>query len=380
MPMKKAGILGGGQLGRMLLQAAINYPVETYVMENDPNCPAAHLCHHFIQGDISNYDDVYRFGKNLDVLTIEIESVNEAALFKLEEEGVTIIPKPAALKTIKSKILQKEFYKAHEIPSSEFVITQNLEELKTQEHFLPAVHKLASGGYDGRGVQVMKTAADMVLGFDAPAVLEKMVDIQKEIAVTIAVSTTGEIAIYAPVDMVFDARLNLLSYQLSPATLPEKVLWKAEAIALRVVKELKSPGIFAVELFTDAADNVWVNETAPRVHNSGHHTIEACYSSQFDMLWRVLLQYPLGNTDHILSAAIVNLLGAEGHEGPAHYEGLAEILAMDNVFVHLYGKTYTKPGRKMGHITILSNEKQELLHKANQIKHTLFVKSASNLL
>lgn len=378
--MKKAGILGGGQLGRMLLQAAINYPVETYVMENDPNCPAAHLCHHFIQGDISNYDDVYRFGKNLDVLTIEIESVNEAALFKLEEEGVTIIPKPAALKTIKSKILQKEFYKANEIPSSEFVITQSLEELKTQEHFLPAVHKLASGGYDGRGVQVMKTAADMALGFDAPAVLEKMVDIQKEIAVTIAVSTTGEIAIYAPVDMVFDARLNLLSYQLSPATLPEKVLWKAEAIALRVVKELKSPGIFAVELFTDNADNVWVNETAPRVHNSGHHTIEACFSSQFDMLWRVLLQYPLGNTEHILSAAIVNLLGAEGHEGPAQYEGLAEILAMDNVFVHLYGKTHTKPGRKMGHITILSNEKQELLHKANQIKHTLFVKSASNLL
>lgn len=378
--MKKAGILGGGQLGRMLLQAAINYPVETYVMENDPNCPAAHLCHHFIQGDISNYDDVYRFGKNLDVLTIEIESVNEAALFKLEEEGVTIIPKPAALKTIKSKILQKEFYKANEIPSSEFVITQNLLELKTQEHFLPAVHKLASGGYDGRGVQVMKTAADMALGFDAPSVLEKMVDIQKEIAVTVAVSTTGEIAIYAPVDMVFDARLNLLSYQLSPATLPEKVLWKAEAIALRVVKELKSPGIFAVELFTDTADNVWVNETAPRVHNSGHHTIEACYSSQFDMLWRILLQYPLGNTDHILPAAIVNLLGAEGHEGPVHYEGLTEILAMDNVFVHLYGKTHTKPGRKMGHITILSNEKQELLHKANQIKHTLFVKSASNLL
>lgn len=374
--MKKAGILGGGQLGRMLLQSAINYPVETYVMEKDPNCPAAHLCHHFVQGDISNFDDVYRFGKGLDVLTIEIESVNEDALFKLEAEGVTIVPKPAALKTIKSKILQKEFYKAHEIPSSQFVITQNLEELKNQEAFLPAVHKLATGGYDGRGVQVMKTNADMELGFDAPSVLEKMVDIQKEIAVMIAVSAKAEIAIYSPVDMVFDPRLNLLSYQLSPASLPEKVLWKAEAIALRVVKELKSPGIFAVELFTDANDNVWVNETAPRVHNSGHHTIEACYSSQFDMLWRVLLDYPLGNTDHILPAAIVNLLGAEGHEGPVFYEGLQEILAMDNVFVHLYGKTHTKPGRKMGHITILSNEKQELLHKANQIKHTLFVKSA----
>ena len=157
--------------------------------------------------------------------------------------------------------------------------------------------------------------------------------------------------------------------------MPEKVLWKAEAIALRVVKSLKSAGIFAVELFTDADDNVWVNETAPRVHNSGHHSIEACYSSQFDMLWRILLNYPLGNSDHILPAAIVNVLGAEGHEGPAHYEGLNDILARDNVFVHLYGKEHTKPGRKMGHITILSNEKQELLHKANQIKHTLFVKT-----
>ncbi|MEX1202542.1 MAG: 5-(carboxyamino)imidazole ribonucleotide synthase [Ferruginibacter sp.] len=373
--MKKAGILGGGQLGRMLLQAAINYPIETYVMENDPNCPAAHLCHHFIQGDINNFEDVYNFGKKLDVLTIEIESVNEAALQQLEDEGVTIIPTPSALRTIKNKILQKEFYKTHEIPSSPFLITHNLEELKAQEHFLPGVHKLATGGYDGRGVQIMKTSADLALGFDAPAVLEKMVDIKKEIAVMIAVSTSGQTAIYSPVDMVFDPRLNLLSYQLSPAQLPENVLWKAEAIALRVVKELKSPGIFAVELFTDVEDNVWVNETAPRVHNSGHHTIEACYSSQFDMLWRVLLDYPLGNTDHILSAAIVNLLGAEGHEGPVYYEGLAEILAMDNVFVHLYGKTNTKPGRKMGHITILSNERQELLHKANQIKYTLFVKS-----
>jgi 5-(carboxyamino)imidazole ribonucleotide synthase len=373
--MKKAGILGGGQLGRMLLQAAINYPVETYVMENDPKCPAAHLCHHFVKGDITNYDDVYQFGKKLDVLTIEIESVNDAALEQLELEGVTIIPSPAALKIIKSKILQKQFYQDNEIPSSAFVITQHKSELGAHEAMLPAVHKLAMGGYDGRGVQVIKTVADMELGFDAPAVLEKMVDIKKEIAVMIAVSTSGKTAIYAPVDMVFDPRLNLLTYQLSPATLPEKVLWKAEAIALRVVKSLKSAGIFAVELFTDADDNVWVNETAPRVHNSGHHSIEACYSSQFDMLWRILLDYPLGNTDHILPAAIVNVLGAEGYEGPAYYEGLNDVLAMDNVFVHLYGKQHTKPGRKMGHITILSNEKQELLHKANQIKNTLFVKT-----
>lgn len=373
--MKKAGILGGGQLGRMLLQQAANYPVETFVMEKDANCPAAHLCHHFVKGDISNFEDVYNFGKHLDVLTIEIENVNDDALQKLEDEGVKIYPKPSALKIIKNKIWQKEFYQLHSIPTSEFVVTQNKEALQDHHHFLPAVHKLAEGGYDGRGVQLLHKAADTHKGFDEPAVLEKMVSIKKEIAVMIAVSESGETAIYSPVDMVFDPHLNLLSHQLSPAQLPEKVLWKAEAIALKVVRELKSPGIFAVELFTDHDDKVWVNETAPRVHNSGHHSIEACYSSQFDMLWRILLGYPLGNTDHILPAAIVNVLGAPGFEGVAVYEGLEEVLAMDNVFVHLYGKTHTKPGRKMGHITILSNERQELLHKANQIKHTMFVKS-----
>ena len=373
--MKKAGILGGGQLGRMLLQEAANYPVETYILENDPSCPAAHLCHHFIKGDITNFDDVYNFGKNLDVLTIEIESVNEDALEKLQEEGVIVYPTPAALRIIKNKLLQKQFYQQHEIPTSDFIITKNLEELRANTSFLPAVHKVALGGYDGRGVQILKKEADIEKGFDAPAILEKMVDIKKEIAVTIAISRSGEMAIYAPVDMVFDQQLNLLSHQISPADLPDKVLWKAEAIAIRVVKELKSPGIFAVELFTDYEDKVWVNETAPRVHNSGHHSIEACYSSQFDMLWRILLDFPLGNTDHIMPAAIVNLLGAEGQTGPVCYEGLNEILAMDNVFVHLYGKTHTRPGRKMGHVTILSNEKQELIHKANLIKNMLFVKA-----
>ena len=374
--MKRAGILGGGQLGRMLLQAAANYPVETFVMENDDQCPAAHLCHHFTKGDISNFEDVYNFGKGLDALTIEIESVNLEALEKLEAEGVNIYPKPAALKIIKNKILQKQFYKAQQIPSSDFITTENLEELHQQHSFLPAVHKLAMGGYDGRGVQVIKNSDEFKLGFDAPAVLEKMVHIKKEIAVIIAVSNTGETVLYSPVDMVFDQRLNLLNYQVCPAGLPEKVLWRIEAIAMKLVKELKSPGIFAVELFVDIDDNVFVNETAARVHNSGHHTIEACYSSQFDMLWRIMLGFPLGNTQLIMNAAIVNLVGADNFSGEAVYEGLKDVLAMDNVFVHIYGKKRTKPGRKMGHITILSNERQELLHKANQIRHTLFVKSA----
>ncbi len=372
---KKVGILGGGQLGRMLLQAAANYPVETFVMENDAECPAAHLCHHFIKGDITNFDDVYNFGKNLDAITIEIESVNEDALEKLAQEGVAIYPKPATLKIIKNKILQKQFYKDNEIPTSDFVVTQNINELKEHHAFLPAVHKLATGGYDGKGVQLLKKTEDIINGFDTHAVLEKMIFLKKELAIIIAVNDKGENAIYPPVDMVFDPLLNLLSHQVAPADIPDKIFWKAEAIALKVVRDLKSPGIFAVELFVDIDDNVFVNETAPRVHNSGHHTIEACYSSQFDMLWRIMLQYPLGNTEHILPAAIVNIIGENNHSGPAYYQGLAEVLAMDNVFVHIYGKNQTKPGRKMGHVTILSNEKQELIHKANQIKHTLKVVS-----
>ena len=372
---KKVGILGGGQLGRMLLQAAANYPVETFVMENDAECPAAHLCHHFIKGDITNFDDVYNFGKNLDAITIEIESVNEDALEKLAQEGVAVYPKPAALKIIKNKILQKQFYKDNQIPTSDFVVTQNINELKEHHAFLPAVHKLATGGYDGKGVQLLKKTEDIINGFDTHAVLEKMIFLKKELAIIIAVNDKGENAIYPPVDMVFDPLLNLLSHQVAPADIPDKIFWKAEAIALKVVRDLKSPGIFAVELFVDIDDNVFVNETAPRVHNSGHHTIEACYSSQFDMLWRIMLQYPLGNTEHILPAAIVNIIGENNHSGPAYYQGLAEVLAMDNVFVHIYGKTQTKPGRKMGHVTILSNEKQELIHKANQIKHTLKVVS-----
>jgi 5-(carboxyamino)imidazole ribonucleotide synthase len=373
--MQKIGILGGGQLGRMLLQAAANYPVETFILENDDQCPAAHLCHHFVKGDIRNFDDVYNFGKSLDAITIEIESVNEDALEKLEQEGVRVYPRPSALRTIKNKILQKQFYKEKEIPTSQFVVTQNLAELRANASFLPAVHKVGEGGYDGRGVQLLNTPDDLAKGFDVPAVLEKMVSVHREISVIIAVNDKGQNVLYPPVDMIVNPRLNLLDYQLSPAELIEKTLWKVEAIALAVVKGLKSPGIFAVELFVNKEGDVFVNETAPRVHNSGHHTIEANYSSQFDMLWRVMLQYPLGNTAAILPAAIVNLVGAEGFEGDAKYEGLDEVLQMENVFVHLYGKKQTKPGRKMGHVTIVSKEKQDLTYKANRIKNILKVVS-----
>jgi len=371
--MLKVGILGGGQLGRMLLQAAANYPVETFVLENDENCPAAHLCHHFVKGDIRNFDDVYNFGKGLNALTIEIESVNEEALDKLESEGVKVYPRTSALRIIKNKINQKKYYTEHSIPTAEYHITEDLAGVRSRVDFLPAVHKIGAGGYDGKGVRIIRHRDDVDQAFDAPGVLEKLITVEKEIAQIIAVGAKGETAIYPPVDMVFDARLNLLDYQISPADLPQNLLWKVEAISLRVVKELKSPGIFAVELFVTKQGEVFVNETAPRVHNSGHHTIEANYSSQFDMLWRVILGYPLGNTDAILPGAIVNLVGAEGCSGEAHYEGLEEVLQMDNVFVHIYGKKDTKPGRKMGHVTIISREKQDLVYKAHKIKNTLTV-------
>ncbi|MFN8245153.1 MAG: 5-(carboxyamino)imidazole ribonucleotide synthase [Ferruginibacter sp.] len=377
--MIKAGILGGGQLGRMLLQAAANYPVETFVLEKDPNCPAAHLCHHFISGDITRFEDVYAFGKNLDVLTIEIEQVNIDALEKLESEGVKVVPGSAALRIIKNKISQKNFYQANQIPTSAYVVTQNLEEVRQHKNLLPAVHKLATGGYDGRGVQIINREEEIGLGFDAPAVLEQKIGISQEISIIIAVDQQGNTAIYPPVDMVFDPKLNQLCYQLCPADLPEKVFWKADAIALKTVRQLKSPGLFAVEMFADKNEQVYVNEIAPRVHNSGHHSIEGSYSSQFDMLWRIMLGYPLGNTANIMPSALVNLVGSEGHSGTAVYVGLDQVLAMDNVFVHIYGKKETRPGRKMGHITILSREKQELLHKVNQISNILSVKSTYKL-
>ncbi len=373
--MNRIGILGGGQLGRMLLQAAVNYPVETFVLENDNHCPAAHLCHHFIKGDIKDFDTVYNFGKGLDAITIEIESVNVDALEKLEAEGVKVFPKPSALRIIKNKIEQKKYYQHHQIPTAEFVITENKEELKALVSFLPAAHKLGMGGYDGRGVELLKTEADIEKGFDAPAVLEKLVSIQKEISMIVAVAQNGETTMYPAAEMIFDVQLNLLDYQVSPAELPEKIFWKVEAIAMAVVRNFNSPGLFAVELFVDKNGDVLVNETAPRVHNSGHHSIEGNYSSQFDMLWRIMLGYPLGCTDAIHPSVILNIVGEEGHTGPAFYDGLDEVLKMEHAFVHLYGKLQTKPGRKMGHVTIVGKDRSELTYKANRIKHMLKVKT-----
>ena len=371
----RIGILGGGQLGRMLLQAAANYPVETLVLENDDECPAAHLCHHFIKGNIKDFDAVYNFGKGLDALTIEIENVNVDALEKLEAEGIKIFPRPSVIKIIRNKILQKQYYQHHQIPTADFKVTNDFSELHRLKDFLPAVHKIGEGGYDGRGVQIIKTSEEIEKGFDAPAVLEKLIIVDKEIAQMVAINEKGEAVLYPPVEMLFDPRLNLLDYQLCPATLDKQTLWKVEAIALSVVRNFHSPGVFAIEMLIDKNDNVFVNETAPRVHNSGHHSIEANYSSQFDMLWRIMLGYPLGNTKCILPSMMVNIIGADGYTGNVKYEGLEEVLKIENAFVHLYGKKHTKPGRKMGHVTILSTEKHDLLHKSKKIKRTLIAKS-----
>jgi len=369
--MLKIGILGGGQLGRMLLQAAANYPVQTFVLENDADCPAAHLCHSFTKGDIRNFDDVYHFGKHLNGITIEIESVNVEALEKLEAEGVKIYPRPSALRIIRDKILQKQFYKENDIPTSAFRITEKKDDLKKYLDFLPAVHKMSSGGYDGRGVQILTGSQDIHLGFDHPGILERKIEIHKEISQIVAISNTGQTAFYPPVEMIFNPVLNQLDYQISPAEIPQQTTWRVEAIAVKVIKDLKSPGIFAVELFIDKNGDVLVNETAPRVHNSGHHTIEANFCSQFDMLWRIMLGYPLGNPKHIVHAAMVNLIGSEGSTGEARYEGMEEVLKMENVFLHLYGKKETRPGRKMGHATILSPEKADLVFKAKSIRQKL---------
>jgi 5-(carboxyamino)imidazole ribonucleotide synthase len=374
--MLKVGILGGGQLGRMLLQAAANYPVETHVLENDDESPAAHLCRHFVKGNIREYDAVYNFGKPLDVITIEIENVNIDALEQLEKEGVKIYPKPSVLRTIQNKILQKQYYAQHQIPTAQFAILNSKNEIMQTLNLLPAVQKLATGGYDGKGVQIIENEKAIENGFNEPSVLEKKINIKKEIAQIVAVDQAGKTVLYPPVEMVFNKDFNLLDYQLCPAEITKEALWKIEAIALSVVRNFHSPGIFAVELFVDDKGDVFVNETAPRVHNSGHHTIEAHYSSQFDMLWRIILNYPLGNTKYILPSVMVNIIGSDNHSGDASYQGLTDVLSIDNAFVHIYGKYQTKPGRKMGHVTILSAEKQDLLHKANKVKQTISVVSA----
>ncbi len=374
--MRKIGILGGGQLGRMMLQQAANYPVETWVMENDAQCPSADLCHRFVLGDIRDKEAVIAFGRQVDVLTIEIENVSLEALQVLEAEGIRVFPNTKALRTIKDKILQKQFYRDNGIPTSDFRVLHNMGELEAAVGELPAVQKLATGGYDGRGVTILRGPEDLSKGFDAPSVLEQLVDIERELAIIVAIDEQGGQAVFPPVEMVFDPALNLLDYQLCPPEIPKETLWKAEAVALSVARHLDSPGLFAVELFIDRNGDVLVNETAPRVHNSGHHSIEGNFCSQFDMLLRIVIGYPLGETGVIMPSAMINLVGSEGFEGIPIYEGMEDVLAMERTYVHLYGKRETRPGRKMGHVTVLAPDRHVLIHQAERIREAIKVKGS----
>jgi 5-(carboxyamino)imidazole ribonucleotide synthase len=359
----------------MLLQSAADYHVETSVLESGANPPASSLCHHFIEGDIRDHDAVYAFGKKVDVLTIEIENVNIDALYTLEAEGVKVIPKPSVLYTIKDKGLQKDFYLLNNIPTSEYVLTANREDVRQYASFLPAAHKLRTGGYDGKGVSILKSVADLDKAFDAPGVLEKLVDIDKEIAVMVARNESGEVAVYPPTEMVFDPKYNLVDFLISPASITDEQAQEAQHIARQVVAALDSPGIYAVEMFLDKNGKILVNETAPRTHNSGHQSIEGNYSSQYDMQMRVLQNLSLGSTDTILPSLMLNLIGEEGHSGPVLYQGIQDVLHKKGVYIHLYGKNETKPGRKMGHITILGPNKKELIEQAQEIKNLIKVVS-----
>lgn len=354
MKAQKIGILGGGQLGRMFLQAAYNYPFEYHILDVE-NAPCQSLTQHYHVGDFADYDDVVQFGQGLDVIGIEIEHVNTDALKTLEAQGKTVIPSADTLTIIKDKGLQKQHYTAHHIDTPDYYLIQTLDEIDTDKIPFPFVQKLRSGGYDGKGVQVIGSAEEWDKIWNEPSVIEAFTPIAKEIAVMVVKGQNGETAVYPTVEMVFDPKLNLVDYLFSPANLTEEQQHKAIQLAEQVANSFSGAGLFAVELFLDAQGKLWVNETAPRVHNSGHHTIEAAYCSQFEQMLRVLAGLPLGNTELRERGAMINLVGAEGFNGKAVIDGLERLAAMDNTYLHWYGKSQTSPGRKMGHITILGD-------------------------
>lgn len=366
------GILGGGQLGLMLLQAAIDWNLRTHILDPDPEAPCRTLCTQFTSGSLTDYDTVYQFGQGVDVLTIEIERVNVDALEALEREGKRVFPQPSVIRVIQDKRLQKQFYRAHNLPTADFILTENRADVALAEihqpDFFPAFHKLGRDGYDGRGVQRLVSVADVGKAFDAPGVLERAVDFEKELAVIVARNERGDVQTFPTVEMVFHPELNLVDYLFAPAQISEQINRQAQDIARRTADALGVVGLLAVELFLDKSGNVLINEVAPRPHNSGHHTMRANVTSQFEQHWRAILNYPLGDTTAYQPAAMVNLLGEDGHTGPAVYEGLETLLAMPGVFPFLYGKAITKPFRKMGHVTVMDSSLDALRGKVGQVK------------
>jgi 5-(carboxyamino)imidazole ribonucleotide synthase len=376
-PGQTLGIIGGGQLGRMLIQSAINYNQDIHILDPDPSAPCKDIAQRFQVGSLKDFDTVYAFGQSCDVVTVEIEAVNTDALQKLEAEGKKVFPQPNILKLIQDKREQKQFYVANGIPTADFILTENKADVIAKKSFLPAVNKLGKEGYDGRGVQILRTEADLDQAFDSPGLLEKLIDFDKEIAVTVARNENGDLVAYPAVECAFHPTANLVEFLFAPAEISAEVEAKAQEIAKNVILKLDMVGILAVELFVTKSGEVLVNEIAPRPHNSGHHTIEANFTSQFEQHLRAVMNWPLGNPDLRCPAAMINLLGEDGFSGPAIVEGKEEALAEKGVYIHLYGKKLTKPFRKMGHVTILDENIEVLKARAQRIKELIKIKSIS---
>ena len=369
------GILGGGQLGRMLIQSAIDFNLEISVLDPTATAPCSSIAHKFVQGDFTDYQTVLDFGRQCEILTIEIENVNAEALKQLAREGIGVWPQPEIIELIQDKRLQKEFYKKHEIPTAEFVLINNALEAREHVQFLPAFFKLGKAGYDGRGVQKILSDEDFDTLLPGPGLLEKLVNFEKEISVIVARNHQGMISTFPTVELVFNPEHHLVEYLFAPARITEQQENKAQQLAHKLINDLDMVGLLAVEMFVDKSGDILVNEIAPRPHNSGHHTIEGNYTSQYEQLLRAILNWPLGSTKSWGSSAMVNLLGEPGFEGPAVYNGLANILSMDGVHVHLYGKKITKPFRKMGHVTLVDTGQQTLEEKARIVKNELKIVS-----
>lgn len=371
---KKIGLLGGGQLGRMLIQEAIDLDVEIHCLENDMDAPCAKIAHGFTKGSIIDKQTVLDFGAAFDLISVEIENVSIEALYELEKLGKKVYPQPRVLELIRDKGVQKEFYKTHQIPTADFQLVTDASGLQAPMEF-PFVQKMRVGGYDGKGVKIIRSQSDWENRFTFPSVIEAMIPFEKELSVIVARNEAGEVKTFDAVECEFNSEANLVEFQFSPAAISKEIEAKAQEIAKHVISTLDMVGLLAVEFFLTKSGELLVNEIAPRPHNSGHHTIECCYTSQFAQHLRAVLNLPLGDTGLIMPGAMLNVLGSPGHEGPAVYEGLEEVLSLPGVYVHLYGKSHTKPFRKMGHVTVLGREVSEIKERIEYIKTTLLCQS-----
>lgn len=371
------GILGGGQLGKMLLTETRKFDITTKVLDPSADAPCRIACNTFIQGALTDFDTVYNFGKDVDVLTIEIENVNVDALKKLQSEGVKVYPSPQTIELIQNKATQKQFYATHNIPTApfhRFESLANLQQAVAKEQItLPFVWKSARFGYDGNGVKIVRQLPDLSLLPEGECIAENLVPFAKELAVIVARNVSGEASTYPVVEMEFHPEANQVEYVLCPARISEEIAQKARAIAVQVAEAFQVVGLLAVELFLTAEGEVLVNEVAPRPHNSGHYSIEAAYTNQFEQHLRAILDLPLGNTDSKVAGVMVNLVGAEGYQGDVVYENIEQILAMQGVTPHIYGKRKTRPFRKMGHVTIVNKNIEKARAIAEKVKQTIKV-------